>query len=136
MSLPGVELDPFPDVELMCREMLTDLAPTGVETPSDLGEDGAYIRAVRTGGADDGITDRPIVGITTYAPTRAASWALTRELQQRLLAAGGTVVQVGDEPVLIDRVMTFTGPLENPDQNPNVRAVPTYFVIEFRRPRR
>ena len=136
MTVPGRVLPEYPDAEAVMVALLSDLCDTGTRTPQDLGEAGPYIRAIRTGGGDDGITDRPIIGVTTYAPTRAASWALTRAIQQRIIAVGGTAVQVDAAPVLIDRAGTYTGPLENPDQNPNVRAVPTYYVLEFRRPRR
>lgn len=127
-----IELAPYPDVEVLMKALLDGLAETGTRTPEDLGADAPpYIRAVRAGGADDGITDSPIVALTTYAPSRHASWELNRAAQQRVLAARAT--SVGG--VLIDDADTYTGPIESPDQNPDERVVTTYLVVEYRRPR-
>lgn len=127
-----IELDPFPDVEVVLVAMLTDLAPTGTRTPEDLGAGTPrFISVVRAGGGDDGITDRPVVAVTTFGTDRQDSWELTRAVQQRVLAAPATQVA----GVLIDKTSTFTGPIEVPDQNTDVRVVPTYYQIEYRRPR-
>jgi hypothetical protein len=127
-----IELAPFPDVEVLMKALLDDLAETGTRTPEDLGPDvPPYIRAVRSGGGDDGITDSPIVALTTYAPSRHVSWQLNRQAQQRVLAAPATKV----DGVLIDAASTYTGPIESPDQNPDERVVTTYLVVEYRRPR-
>jgi hypothetical protein len=134
----GDLLADFPDVELLGPTLLAELgAPVGTKTPAWLGapeEPDAvpdYVRFLRVGGADDGVTDYPIVEVTTYAATRARSQALTSAARRRILAAAATVV----DGVLLDRTGTYAGPLENPDQNPDVRAVRTSYVIEYRRPR-
>lgn len=127
-----IELAPYPDVEVLMKALLDDLADTGTRTPETLGADDApFIRAVRAGGADDGITDRPVVALTTFASSRHASWQLNRAAQQRVLAARAT--KVGG--VLIDDAYTYTGPIEVPDLNPDERVVTTYLVVEYRRPR-
>lgn len=119
----------FPDVELVLFEMLGDIAPTDVRTPAVI--DGPQIRVLRTGGTDDGVTDSPVVAVTTYATTRADSTLLARECARRIEAARATMV--GD--VLIDYAAVYTGPIETPDQNPDIRVITTYYVIEYRRTR-
>jgi hypothetical protein len=121
----------FPDVEsTILPAALADIqgATVGTETPPEFTR---YIRARRTGGTDDGITDSPICAVTTYAPTRAESTAMTAEVGRRIRAL--TATNVGG--VLIDFTSVYTGPIEDPDLNPDIRAVTTYYVIEYRRPR-
>lgn len=121
----------FPDVEAeVLPVVLAGIqgATVGTETPASFDR---YIRALRTGGTDDGITDSPIVAVTTYAPSRAESMAMTAEAARRIRAAAATTAG----GVLIDYTSVYTGPLEQPDQNPDIRAVTTYYVIEYRRPR-
>jgi hypothetical protein len=122
-AFPDVEADVLP----MALAGIQD-ATVGTETPADFVR---YIRALRTGGTDDGITDSPICAVTTYAPTRAESVAMSAEAGRRIRALAAT--DVGG--VLIDYTSVYTGPLEQPDLNPDIRAVTTYYVIEYRRPR-
>lgn len=140
-------LPDFPDAELLAMavlEQLDGLEPDeiGTRTPTDLDEQSSFLRVWRSGGGDDGVTDRPVMAFTAYAPTRPLAWKLARRAQQLLLAAGGTAHSYTEpdqtDPVtaLIDRVVTFTGPLEDPDRNPDLRQATTYVVMEFRRPRR
>lgn len=124
-------LPAFPDVEVaVLPAALAGIqgATVGTETPPDFAR---YIRAIRTGGTDDGITDSPIVAVTTYAPSRAESVAMSAEAGRRIRALPATKVGT----VLIDYTSVYTGPVENPEQNPDIRAVTTYYVIEFRRPK-
>ena len=135
MTAGGVELAPFPDVELLGPPLLGDIAHTDVDTPAELGEPDTdlpeWITFIRTGGGDDGITDRPIVEVTTYAPHRSRSSAISRAAAARILAAGCT--RVGG--VLIDTTGTYTGPLDQRDQNPDIRVIRSYYQFDLRRPR-
>lgn len=122
-------LPAFPDAELLMVDLLAPLGvDVGVETPASFVR---FVRALRTGGTDDGITDSPILGVTTYAPTRAESQLLTRGVARLIAEAAATEVA----GTLIDYTSVYTGPIEQPDQNPDIRAVTTYYVIEYRRPK-
>lgn len=138
----GVELAPFPDAEALGPVLLAELgAPVDVETPPELGEadprdtrDVAlplWITWIRSGGGDDGVTDRPVMELTTYAPTRRESMTLHRAAQARVLASGCTA----PGGVLIDTADTYTGPLEQRDQNPDLRVIRSYYELALRRPR-
>lgn len=127
-------LAPYPDAELV---MLDLLRPTGkTVTATDAVIAVKTIVVQRVGGTDDGVTDRPIVQVTCLAPTRAEAWAMARQVQQVVLAAGGTAVSgqyVTD--VFIDSTRTVTPPDQLPDRNVNLRPVAAQYRLGLRRPR-
>lgn len=142
-QLGGAELAPFPDVEALGPHILDGIgAPVDVETPPELGERDLYdtrdvalplwITFIRAGGGDDGVTDLPLIELTTYGPTRRASMDLTRAAAARVLASGLTAP---DGTTLIDSADTYTGPVEQRDQNPDLRVIRTYYTLALRRPR-
>lgn len=106
---------------------LDHLAPTATSTPDDI--TGVLIQAVRVGGTDDGITDRPRMLVVSYGPTRPMAQALASQVRSAMDDLGGSMV--GD--VLVDRVSTDTAPIGSPYRNPDVRAVPAYYRLEWRR---
>ena len=124
----------FPDAETVMMTLLAPLVAvgrTGTSTPPDL-ESGAFVRVQRVGGTDDGVTDRPRVEVACFASTRAAAQALQAECRRVILAAGATAVA----GVLIDRAVTDTGPVTPPRwENLDVRWVPAFYRLEWRRPR-
>jgi hypothetical protein len=129
-------LAPFPDAELVALDLLEPLAGQGL-TVTHTDEDLAAptIQVQRTGGPDDGITDRPVLQVTTYGATRQQAWDLFRSAQQIILAAGGSAV-TGDyvTNVLIDYTGTVSAGRQLPYENPDLRTVVGEFRLDFRRP--
>lgn len=136
MSAP---LAPFPDIELVLLDLLDPYGETVTATDVDDPPDGT-IQVERIGGPDDGITDRPRVRITIYGRDRRAAWALSRQLQQVVLASGGTQVtgpMTAEEypaGVLLDLARTATPPRQLAEQGRNARIVETIYEFHLRRP--
>lgn len=126
------ELGTWPDAELVALDLLDDLAPTVTATDHDL--TGPAILVQRVGGADNGVTDRPVLLITCFAADRQAAWQLGRAVQQRVLAAGATVVS-GQyvQQVLVDSARTVTPPDQVPDPNRDLRVVTAQYQLGLRR---
>ncbi|GJF06600.1 phage tail termination protein [Pseudonocardia sp. D17] len=122
-------LAPFPDVEVVLLELLEPVASTCTATPPTITP--PLIRVVRTGGSDDGITDSPVVEVTCIGADRQASWALSEQCRQVILASPNTVVA----GVLIDYAATFTPPQQIPDPDLDKRSVTSNYELAFRRPR-
>jgi hypothetical protein len=122
----------FPDIELVCMDLLADLGntvtATGAEVPS------GTILIERIGGPDDGITDRPRVQITAYGSARQGAWALIENCRQRILRSGGTLVY-GEHTngVLIDLARTATPPRQLPEFGRGARIVQGVFEFHLRR---
>lgn len=83
----------------------------------------------RTGGSDDGVTDRPVLEVNAYGPNRSEAWNLARTAQQTILAAADSDVN----GVGVDNAETFTGAQEIPDLDPDDRKVTLSYVLSFRR---
>jgi hypothetical protein len=125
-------LPAWPDAELVVLDLLDPVGSTVLETGDDIPPGTVLIQ--RVGGADDGITDRPVMQIVCFHGDRSAAWSLARNVQQRMLAAGGTRV-TGEHVtgVLIDSVRTVTPPDLLPDRNPNLRPVAAQYRLGMRR---
>ena len=127
-------LAPFPDVELVMLDLLRPVAPTVTATDANIVPPVVVVQ--RVGGTDDGVTDRPIVQVTCLAATRQAAWAMARQVQQVVLAAGGTAVSgTYVTNVFIDSTRTVTPPDQLPDRNVNLRPVSAQYRLGLRRPR-
>ncbi len=127
-------LSPFADAELVVLDLLDPVGTTVLETGDDIPPGTVLIQ--RVGGADDGVTDRPVMQIVCFHTDRSAAWALARQVQQVMLASGGTAV-TGEHvtEVLIDSARTVTPPDLMPDRNPDVRPVAAQYRLGLRRPR-
>lgn len=105
---------PFPDIERTLVDLLVDLVAgcdnIGPKTPPGLEAVMPFIRVQRIGGADDGITDSPVVAIDTFAADRSTSLALAEAIRQRLLTGPHTVADRGT----VDKTTTATAPSEVP----------------------
>jgi len=127
-------LAPYPDAELVMMDLLQPVAPTVTATDQTL--TGRTIQIQRVGGTDDGVTDRPVLQVTCMATTRTEAWAMARDVQQRVLAAGGTAVTgTRVAGVYIDSTRTVTPPDQLPDRNPGIRPVSAQYRLGLRRPR-
>lgn len=104
----------FPDAAAVLLDVIADLVggpdATGTVAPADLRDRALFVRAVRVGGPDDGVTDLARVDVDVFAPTAKAARDAAEEIRERLTAPGprraGTVV--------LDRVTTDVGPRELP----------------------
>ncbi|MBF6063018.1 hypothetical protein IU500_12420 [Nocardia terpenica] len=82
----------------------------------------------RVGGADDGISDRPVLQVAAFAETRAQAWELAEKARQAILDAPGTLVA----GVLVDDARTAVGHQQIPDIDPDDRRVVSSYVLSFR----
>lgn len=98
---------------------------------------GRLIQVLRIGGADDGITDYPLLHFLFYSDTYEDACAAAEEGRQIVLAAPGTAVVVEGypKPILIDSARTRAAPIEAPRDNPDLRLKTGTFQISYRRPR-
>lgn len=117
----------WPDLELLARTWLVTELPGRVVTvlPARLEESLPVTRLSRGPGADDGITDAPLLDVETFAATRAQMWQLAEQTRQLLHQMAGRAVYGH----LVDTVDTATGPVWVSYENPAVhRAVASYRV--------
>ncbi|GEL19360.1 phage tail termination protein [Pseudonocardia asaccharolytica] len=129
-------LPPFPDAELLLLDLLEPIAGDGTTvTHTDTDLAAPCVQVMRTGGRDDGVTDRARMQITCYGADRRAAWELSARVAQVVLAAGGTAV-TGDyvTNVLIDSTATIIAGRELGQRNPDLRIVISEFWVSFRRP--
>lgn len=126
-------LAPFPDIQDVVVEMLGDLDGTaGTFVPADLTERLPFHLVYRFAGRDDRITDRPIVGIDTFAGTYAIGAPLAELVRQQLIAAPH-VVTLPSGVVVVDTVTTSEGPHEVPYGDSAVRRWVSAYTLTLRR---
>lgn len=127
--------DAFPDIESELVSGLPSLlvAPggetisAGTVTPDDLEEVVPYVRVTVIDDPDDGITRRATVTFEHFAASRATAYALGEQTRGILLskrAIGG---------LLIDKVLTVSGPKRVPWDNQNLRRFLSTYRISTRR---
>ena len=130
----------FPDIEDALLTFLADLGDTGTKLPDDLktilnptaGPPGTFHRVYRFAGPDDGITDLPVVGIDTFAGTRAVGFPAAEAVRQRMIAAPHTIV-TDTGTVVIDTVATAEAPHEVPWGDSAVRRWVASYRLTLRR---
>lgn len=117
----------FVDVEDALLELLDDIGRT-VTAVDDLEQ--PTIQVNRTGGGADrlGLQDSAIVEVVTFAATRPASQALTKQVRDRLSGLRGVQTSFG----FIDSIAEFTAPVPIPDLNPDIRRVPSTWTVVSR----
>lgn len=117
----------FPDPEDALLELLEDIATT-VTAVDEL--DQSVIQVNRTGGGANrlGLQDSAIVEVATYADTRPASQALTKQVRARLSGLRGVQTRAG----FIDSISEFSAPVPIPDPNPDIRRVPSTWTVVSR----
>ncbi|WP_433677979.1 hypothetical protein [Nocardia sp. CA-119907] len=82
----------------------------------------------RIGGAEDGITDHPIVRVDNYATTDEQAERMKEECRQRITESGCTLV--GE--VLIDTTREITGGQDVPVPDPADRKQTAVYQLSFR----
>ena len=129
MSAP---LAVWPDVELLVVELLKPTGNAGGWKPADLTDQLPFRHVYRFAGADDGITDRPVIGIDTFAVTRHAGWLLAQQDRQLLLATPHAIT-VDQTTKVIDTVTTSEAPHEVPYGDSQVRRWVSSYTVSLRR---
>lgn len=133
-------LTAFPDVEDVLLQLLDGLGDVGTFLPSDLkdrldpvgGPPGTFHRVYRFAGPDDGITDRPVIGIATFASTRAVGQPSAEAVRQRMIAAPHTIA-TATGTVVIDTATTAEAPHEVPWGDSAVRRWEASYRLTLRR---
>jgi hypothetical protein len=129
-------LPPWPDAELVYLDLLEPLGgPNTSVTHTDEDFEPPAIQVQRTGGSDDGVTDRAQMQVTCFGRTRQEAWALSGQVQQLVLSMSGGGVVSGDyvTNVLIDYTETTVAGRQLPYTNPDMRTVVSEFRTDFRR---
>lgn len=106
-------LAPFPDVERVVADLVSDLGGVGRETGTDLQTNLPFIRVRRIGGSDDRFTDVARVDVRVYEAAASDAKALAETIRQRLLAGPANTARG-----VIDRVFTEVAPIEVPSPDP------------------
>lgn len=125
------DLPDYGDAVLAVAEVLADLAPAGEEPrPGAL----PYIRVVRTGGTDDGITDSSVLDVTVFAKDAASARALAGRVRQRLTGPPWSARSFATAAGVIDGTTANTGPQLLPPRDPaSPRLAPASYTVSMRR---
>ena len=121
----------WPDAEQVVIDMLDDLGYACGDLPRPAEAMLAalpIIWIVREGGATDGITDRPIIGVDCIALTRAQASATAQAVRARIVGSVGAK----HGGVLVDYAREITGRTPRPDIDPKLSAIQATFQLSFR----
>lgn len=88
----------------MVIDIVESVAPDSVYTELPEEFPPPAVRVTRTGGSDDGVSDYPIMEVTSFGATRAQAWEMDGLVRQLIHGAGGTSVN----GVLVDSARTVT----------------------------
>ncbi len=117
----------YPNVEAVLCDLLADLAPT--VTFRDPEREPPYVFVRRTGGSEDGVTDRPTVRVEVLHHSYAGAQELTNLVRQRILSAGCTNVN----GVLIDTTDEITAHQVYQYFDPDDRNITSTYRLSFRK---
>lgn len=129
-----LDLGPFPDFARAVLDVLADLGTVGTETRPGLQTSLPYIRATRTGGADDRFTDTADVEVSAFTTDATTARQLADQIRARLLTGpvAGRSFDTGHGR--IDQVRTITGPVPvPPTDSDNLRQVTASYQVSGRR---
>lgn len=116
----------YPNVHEVLIALLSPIATT-VKAKRQ-GQPLPYIVVRRIGGAEDSITDRPIVRVDNYAHTDEQAEELKEACRQRITESGCTLVN----GVLIDTANEITGGQDVPTPDPTDRKQTAVYQLSFR----
>ena len=121
----------WPDVEALVRAWLLEALPSGVRvstaTPDTL-EGVKVVKIAVSTGTDDGVSDRALLDVQTFAPKRHEARDLAEQCRDALLALGGRDGS-DDGTELVDHVTTSLRPSWVDYKNPHThRFVASYWV--------
>ncbi|WP_063045989.1 hypothetical protein [Nocardia pseudovaccinii] len=116
----------YPNVHEVLITLLTPIAPT-VKTKRQ-GQPLPYNLVRRIGGAEDGVTDRPIVRVDNYASTDEQAEHMKEACRQRITESGCTLV----DGVLIDTAREITGGQDTSMPDPSDRKQTAVYQLSLR----
>ncbi|WP_109523564.1 MULTISPECIES: hypothetical protein [Nocardia] len=116
----------YPNVHEVLITLLTPIVPT-VKSRRP-GQRLPYTVVRRIGGAEDGITDRPIVRVDTYADTDEQGERLKEQCRQAITEASGTLAA----GVLIDTAREITGGQDASAPDTGDRKLTAVYQLSFR----
>lgn len=127
-------LGPFPYLARALLDLLADLGTVGTETRPGLQTALPYIRATRTGGADDRFTDSADVEVSVFTTDATAAMTLALQIQARLLGGPFAGPSFDTAHGRIDQVRTITAPVPvPPTDSDNLRQVTASYQVSARR---
>lgn len=132
-------MDRWPDLEAAWVAYLADASGerVGTETPGDLAVVGKFVRVSRGPGADDTVTDSPLLDVEVFVAGKSAREArpfamlFAGEVRSWVLAAKARRIG-GVVRVLVDRVETVAGPVYVDYRNPQIARCVMTFRVEYR----
>lgn len=121
----------YPDAEQVAEDLVTDLGYACKWLPEPLDDHLPVLLVTRTGGTDDGITDRAEVQIDVWHVDRPQAWALASKVRDRInsLASGGDVAGVW-----VDHARVLVAGQQIPTEDIDDRRVVQTVRIDMRPP--
>ncbi|MGV9617111.1 phage tail termination protein [Nocardia xishanensis] len=116
----------YPNVHEVLITLLSPVAPT-VKSRRQ-GQPLPYNVVRRIGGAEDGITDRPIVRVDNYASSDEQAEHLKEACRQRITESGCTLVN----GVLVDTAHELAAGQDVPAVDPNDHRKTAVYQLSFR----
>ena len=116
----------YPNVHEVLVTLLSPIVTTVKSRRPGLRSPYTVVR--RVGGAEDGITDRPIVRVDTYAETDEQAERIKEACRQAITESGGTLA--GD--VLVDTAREVTGGQDVRASDPSDRKFTAVYQLSFR----
>jgi hypothetical protein len=130
--------DPFrryPDGAKTIAKILEQFVPpvakgsrVGTRFPSDLTGLLPFIRVVRQGGTDDGVSDYPILYITVLSASISEGETLSERIRQKL-----TTEKLRLGSIVVDRVKCDAGAVELEPWAPGISRFEAQYTAVFRR---
>jgi hypothetical protein len=121
----------WPDIQRLAVAYLTSALGVRVatRTPAELETNMPMIRVRRGPGADDGITDSPLLDVEAFAATEQAAWELAEDARQAVHELDGKAV----DGALVDDVTTATAPVAVDWGSPAVHRFVASYRLNLRR---
>jgi hypothetical protein len=120
----------FQDTELALItwvKTVEGVAHAGSVTDTTLSTKLTFVRVMRIGGQDDGVTDRAVVDIDVLAATRGQAWLVAERIR------AGLQPRTRAGAAIIDSVRTSVSPRQLPWSNDNIKRYSATYGITLRR---
>lgn len=121
----------WPDIERVYVKTLNNALGVRVATniPDDVETISAgFVRVIRASGADDGITDHPLLDVEAFHPERNGAERLAERARQAILESPNS------DKILVDSAATVSGPARI-FYGPHVERYVATYRLSLRRPR-
>jgi hypothetical protein len=121
----------YNDTEAALIEWLEDSVEgvnnAGIATTDTLDASLTFVRVVRIGGQDDGVTDAAVVDIDVFAATRATAFVVAERIR------AGLRPRTRAGAAIIDSVRTSVSPRQLPWSNTKIKRYSATYGITLRR---